>query len=75
MKKYVLTRTTYYMDKESTFYGVALIESSKGKHELVATFNDLTDNIAKAQQTVEYCNSANLCSCHFEDVIQDMMAE
>lgn len=75
MKKYILTSTTYHTDKEITFYGIALIKTRDKSYELIKAFNDLTDNKAKAQALVKHCNSTNLSSIHFENVIQDIIAE
>lgn len=75
MKKYILTSTTYYTDKEITFYGIALIKTNDKSYELIKAFNDLTDNKAKAQALVNHCNNTNLNSIHFENIIQDLIAE
>ena len=75
MKKYILTSTTYHIDKDITFYGIALINTDGKLHELIDAFNDLTDNKAKVQKLVNLCNENNLNSIHFENVIQDLIAE
>ena len=75
MKKYILTSTTYHIDNDITFYGIALINTDGKLHELIDAFNDLTDNKAKVQKLVNLCNENNLNSIHFENVIQDLIAE
>ena len=75
MKKYILTSTTYHIDKDITFYGIALINTDGKLHELIDAFNDLTNNKAKVQKLVNLCNENNLNSIHFENVIQDLIAE
>ncbi|MBE6673883.1 MAG: hypothetical protein E7596_02115 [Ruminococcaceae bacterium] len=75
MKKYILTSTTYYTDNEIIFYGIALIKTNDKSYELIKAFNDLTDNKAKAQALVNHCNNTNLNSIHFENIIQDLIAE
>ena len=75
MKKYILTSTTYHTDKEITFYGIALIKTRDKSYELIKAFNDLTANKAKAQALVNHCNNTNLNSIHFENIIQDLIAE
>lgn len=75
MKKYILTSTTYHIDNDITFYGIALINTDGKSHELIDAFNDLTDNKVKAQKLVNLCNENNLNSIHFENVIQDLIAE
>lgn len=75
MKKYIITSTTYHIDKDITFYGIALINTDGKSCELIEAYNDLTENKAKAQKLVNRCNSKNLNSIHFENVIQDIIAE
>lgn len=75
MKTYILTSTTYYASKKITFYGIALINTDGKLHEMIDAFNDLTDNKAKVQKLVNLCNENNLNSIHFENVIQDLIAE
>lgn len=75
MKKYILTSTTYHTGEGATFYGIALIEKEGNSYELIASFNDLTDDKSKAQKVVNLCNESNLSTVHLKNVIQDLMSD
>ena len=73
MEKYILTSTTYYGEREITFYGVALVNEQNGRVELITAYNDLTDNKAKALTVVTACNEDKPAHSHLENVIQDLI--
>ena len=75
MKKYILTSTTYHIDNDITFYGIALIETNGKSYELIETYNDLTESKDKVQALINHCNSTNLNNIHFENIVQDLIAE
>ena len=46
-----------------------------GTATIVASAHDITDNRCRAEQLADKCNRGNLALCHFDDVIEDFLAE
>ena len=46
-----------------------------GTATIVASAHDITNNRCRAEQLADQCNRGNLALCHFDDVIEDFLAE
>ena len=75
---YGIVAETYLLGKDSrSTYGiVAYADADKdGTTTVVASAHDITPDRYRAEQLADKCNRGNLALCHFDDVIEDFLAE
>lgn len=57
-------------------YGISVTDYESGAEAaVVCLVHDITSDKAKLQELVRKCNSASLSVIHFQDVIEDFLAE
>ena len=63
-------------DSRSTYGIVAYVDAdTDGTATIVASARDITNDRCRAEQLADKCNRGNLSLCHFNDVIEDFLAE
>ena len=60
-----------------TAYGIVAYADADedGTATVVASAHDITNDRCRAEQLADKCNRGNLALCHFDDVIEDFLAE
>lgn len=78
MITYGVVTETYTLGKESRHaYGVVAYADADvdGTATIVAAAHNITNNRYRAELLADKCNRGNLSLCHFDDVIEDFLAE
>ncbi|MBQ8146986.1 MAG: hypothetical protein IJ039_09400 [Clostridia bacterium] len=75
MKECILTSTIYHLDKDITFYGIAVVDKGQGVYELISKHNDLSKNKKEVQALVDYYNSLGADCKHLETDIEDLLSK
>ena len=75
---YGIVVETYSLENQSrNAYGIVAYADADedGTAIVVASAHDIADNRCRAEQLADKCNRGNLSLCHFDDVIEDFLAE
>ena len=75
---YGVVAETYLLGKDSrNAYGIVAYADADedGTATIVASAHDITHDRYRAEQLADKCNRGNLALCHFDDVIEDFLAE
>ena len=75
---YGVVAETYSVGKDSrNAYGIVAYADANedGTATIVASAHDITHHRWRAERLADQCNQGNLSLCHFDDVIDDFLAE
>ena len=75
---YGVVAETYSLGSQArSAYGIVAYAnaSEDGTATVIASAHDITDDRCRAEQLADKCNRVNLALCHFDDVIEDFLAE
>ena len=72
---YCVVESTYRLDDKSyTAYGIACVTSEDDSIIVLATYDDLSTDLAKVSHLVKLCNELKLDIIHLPDVVDDFIA-
>ena len=75
---YGVVAETYSLGSQNrNAYGIVAYADADedGTATVVASAHDITPDRCRAEQLADKCNRGNLALCHFDDVIEDFLAE
>ena len=75
---YGVVAETYLLGSQTrNAYGIVAYADANqdGTATVVASAHDITPDRYRAEQLADKCNRGNLSLCHFDDVIEDFLAE
>ena len=73
--KYIVVKNTYIDGKISRVgYGIALVQEQDGIPMVLDSVSDLSPDLCKTEKLAETCNSCQLSSLHFRDVVNDFLS-
>ncbi len=78
MITYGVVAETYSLGSQArSAYGIVAYADTDegGPATVVASAHDITSDRFRAEQLADKCNRGNLALCHFDDVIEDFLAE
>ena len=72
--KYIVVKNTYIDGEISRVgYGIALVQEQDGIPMVLDSVSDLSPDRRKTEKLAETCNSSQLSSLHFRDVVNDFL--
>ena len=75
---YGVVAETYSLGSQArSAYGIVAYAyaDEDGTATVIASAHDITNDRCRAEQLADKCNRGNLALCHFDDVIEDFLAE